>query len=114
MYYAPHKLYRIVRGVSQKDIHGNVIPNDSDPDKVYLCDCFLHHLSTDEKNGYAGVGIYVTSYINLPKRSDINFSDEVLITESDGTKLADGFIADIKHTCGMQFAGENNYTTIYI
>jgi len=110
----PHKLYRIVRQVSQLDSHGNVIPDESEPEKVYLCDCFLHHLSTNEKNGYAGVGIYVSSYINLPKRMDINLLEEVLITELDGTEIADGIIADIKHTSGMRFAGENNYTTIYI
>ncbi|MDR1582902.1 MAG: hypothetical protein LBS55_06520 [Prevotellaceae bacterium] len=114
MNFAPHKLFRIESLPAQVDENGDPVTNPGDT-LTYLCDCFLHDVNTQIKQGYAGQGIDVTYYVNMDKRSDLAVNQEVLITEPDGETLrGSGKILDIKNTSGMHFAGIGEYTTIYI
>jgi hypothetical protein len=115
MNFTPHKLYRAESLPTQVDENGDVIPGTGGDTLVYLCGCFLHNVDTKIKQGYAGIGIEVTHYVNMDKRDDLKVGQEVLIVGfgSVGT-IGDGKILDIKHTSGMRFAGQSEYTTIYI
>jgi hypothetical protein len=114
MNFAPHKLFRIESQPAQVDENGDPVTNSGNT-LTYLCDCFLHDASSQIKKGYSGLGIDVTSYVNMDRRNDLEKLQEVQVTEEDGVTIrGKGKILDIKHTSGMHFAGQGEYTTIYI
>jgi hypothetical protein len=114
MNFAPHKLFVVVALPPQVDENGDPVPNTGSNETVYLCDCYLHDAGVQLREGYRGMGISVTSYVNMDKRDDLVVNLDVVITEQDGTTIRTGQIVDIKHSYGMKYAGASDYTTIYI
>jgi hypothetical protein len=61
------------------------------------------------------MGIDVRYYVNTDRRNDLKTGMEVEVTEADGvTVRGAGAIADVRHTGGMSFVGQSEYTTIYL
>ncbi len=114
MFYTPHKLFLITENPTQVDENGDPVPNAGGESESYLCDCFLHDVSTKIKEGYAGIGISVNYYVNMARRNDLKLGQEVIIREADNSVRGKGKIEDVKMTGGMQFGGAGNYTTIFI
>lgn len=113
MYYAPHKLYLIVNDPTKVDSNGDPIEGTGGDTEKYLCDCFLHDVTTQIKNGYSGIGIDVSYYVNMDRRDDLLIKQEVVVKEGSVIR-GRGEIKDIKTTSGMPYGGVRNYTTIYI
>jgi len=115
MFYTPHKLYLVSRTPMTENEYGDPITNTGTVSNVFLCDCFLHDVNTQIKNGYAGMGIDVNYRVNIDRRDDLEIGDEVIVYESDeATVRGEGKIVDIKNTSGMQYGGIGNYMTIFI
>lgn len=110
MFFKPHKLYKVECIAEQEDENGDIIKGTGGESEVYLCDCFLHDLKIEIKQGLAGKGIEASHYINLDRRNDLEVGQEVIITEQDGKTIrGKGKIVDIKHTSIV-----GTYTVIYI
>ena len=114
MFYAPHKLYLVSNNPTQKDSNGNPIPDSGGSTETFLCDCFLHDVGTKIKEGYAGMGIDVSYYVNMDCRNDLIVGNDVKVYDNGSSLRGKGRIVDIKSTSGMPYAGIGNYTTIYI
>ena len=109
MYFKPHKLFIHKPGTSYQDDNGNWVT--SEPTTEYLCDCFLHDISSKEQAGLAGVGIKATKKINLDRKDSLKKGDEVEVREKSNNSVRGiGDIQDIKHTSNMG----TNYTQILI
>lgn len=114
MFYRPHKLYRLDRLPTSVEENGDAV-KDNDYTEVYVCDCFLHDIGIQQRQGYTGQGIDVNYYVNLAITDAINADSEIRITSKDGSTIVScESIKDIKNTHGMQYAGLNNYMTIFI
>jgi hypothetical protein len=114
MYFTPHRLYKVTDQSSQEDANGNPVAGLGET-KEFLTRCFLHNIKYDIRRGYAGKGIDVNFYVNMDRRSDLNIGDFVEIRELDDITVREkGSIKDIRHTSGMLFASQSNYTIIYI
>jgi len=114
MFSTPHKLYLVTSNPTQKDSDGFPIPETGGQTENYLCDCFLHDVTTQMNNAFAGKGISVRYYVNLARRNDLKLDQDVVVYERDGSLRGKGTIRRIDSTGGMQFAGYGNYTVIYI
>ena len=100
-----------------ENAQGDPIPDSGSVTSVFLCDCFLHDVSTQIREGYAGKGIEVNYYVNIDRRDDLEIGQEILVCEFDSngmTVRGSGKIVDIQSTSGMQFGGVPEYTTIFI
>lgn len=110
MFFKPHKLYKVEWIPEQVDENEDIIKGTGGESEVYLCDCFLHDLKIEIKQGLAGKGIEASHYINLDRRNDLEVGQEVIITEQGGKTIrGKGKIVDIKHTSIV-----GTYTVIYI
>lgn len=110
MFFKPHKLYKVEWIPEQEDEDGYIIKGTGGESEVYLCDCFLHDLKIEIKQGLAGKGIEASHYVNLDKRNDLEIGQDVIVTEQDGKTIrGKGKIVDIKHTSMI-----GNYTVIYL
>lgn len=110
MFFKPHKLYKIVWIPEKEDEDGFIIKGTGGESKVYLCDCFLHDLKIEIKQGLAGKGIEASHYVNLDRRNDLEVGQDVIVTEQDEEIIrGKGKIVDIKQTSLV-----GKYTVIYI
>lgn len=109
MYYKPHKLYKKTLVPSEKDENGDPIPGTGGEQEVYLCDCFLHDVTTEMLKAFAGTGIDPTHYINLDRRNDLTENNEVIVREKETDSIrGKGSIKKVKLLSVL------NYTQIYI
>lgn len=111
MYYEPHILNIVVNLPTEVDVNGDPIPGEESNER--LCGCFLYNIDIKTKESYLGKGVDVSFYVNLDKRDDLKYGDEVVITDQDQV-IGKGVIVDIKRTSGMPFGAISNYMTIYI
>lgn len=109
MFFKPHKLYKKVLVPSEKDENGDIIPGTGGEQEVYLCDCFLHDMTTEMLKAFAGMSIVPTHYINLDRRNDLTEKNEVVVREKETDILrGEGSIKKVKLLSVL------NYTQIYI
>lgn len=112
MYFAPHKLYKLDSKPTELDENDNPIPDTGGDSWMYLCDCFLHNVTTQMLYGFSGLGINPTHYINMDRRDDLKETDKIKVVDKkdESVKRGEGHILQIKQTSGMPI----NYTVIYI
>lgn len=95
----------------EEDENGDPIKGTGGDSEIYLCDCFLHDLKIEIKQGLAGKGIEASHYVNMDRRDDLKIGQEVIIIEKSSESIrGKGSIIDIKHTSSIL----DNYTVIYI
>lgn len=109
MFIKPHKLYKKILVPSEKDENGDIIPGTGGEQEVYLCDCFLHDMTTEMLKAFAGTGIDPTHYINLDRRDNLTENNQVIVREKETDTLrGKGEILKVKLLSVL------NYTQIYI
>lgn len=109
MFVKPHKLYKKTLVPSEKDENGDIIPGTGGEQEVYLCDCFLHDITTEMLKAFAGTGIDPTHYINLDRRNDLFVGNEIIVREKEADSIrGKGSIKKVKLLSVL------NYTQIYI
>ena len=109
MFFKPHKLYKKTLVPSEKDENGDIISGTGGEQEVYLCDCFLHDMTTEMLKAFAGTGIDPTHYINLDRRNDLFVGNEIIVREKE-TDILRGKGAILK----VKLLSVLNYTQIYI
>lgn len=105
MYFKPHKLYIHKSTPSYQDENGDW--QEGTETVEYLCDCFLHDVSTDIKKAYAGTGIIPTHTVNLDRRDDLGIGVTVTVKEGELIR-AKSQIVDLKRLSAL------NYTQIIL
>lgn len=109
MFVKPHKLYKKALVPSEKDENGDIIPGTGGEQEVYLCDCFLHDMTTEMLKAFAGTGIDPTHYINLDRRDDLTENNQIVVREKE-TDIPRGKGPILK----VKLLSVLNYTQIYI
>lgn len=104
---APHKLYlKKEEQEPYQNEDGNWVVDEATFE--YLCDCFLHDLSTKEQIGLAGVGIKASKKINLDRNDSLKMNDVVKVLDGELIRV-EGSIKQIKSTSIV-----GNYTQILV
>ncbi len=106
MFYAPHQLYIHKQSEAFQNENGDFVQGEIIIE--FVSNCFLHDLSINEMQGFAGLGEKANKKINLDRNDNFKVGDTIEVKEGDIIRLF-GEILDIRHTSAIL----GNYTTLF-